>query len=101
MIAGEPVQRPVSCDDVWIVVATTNGLCITLLPTGPVVNSVFDRIETGASRTEYRRDSSHAILVRSVFVLNAAPENVIDKRFVPGDLFFVGLAKLFHDGSQP
>src|SRR6185369_12589399 len=103
MIAGEPVQRPVSRDDVWVVVAATNRLCITLLPTRPRCPIQFWVVfKPGqVDRRIVEETLAHAILVRSILVLNAAPENVIDKRFVLADLFFVGLAKLFHDGGQP
>src|SRR6476659_7767851 len=99
MIAGEPVKRPVSRDDVWVVVATTNRLCITLLPTGPGCPIQFWIVLKPGQlgRRIIEETLAHAILVQSILVLNAAPENVIDKRFVPGDLFFVRLAKLFHD----
>src|SRR5204863_2989165 len=44
---------------------------------------------------------AHAILVRAIIVLQAAPEDLVDEFLVLGNLVLVGLAELFHGRRQP
>ena len=86
-----------------IVVPATDRFSIGLLPAGPR-GPIKSRIILKSRRIRRRvvkQTLSYAEAVRSIIVLEAAPQNPIDKLFILCDLFPVWLAKLLHSSRQP
>ena len=103
VISGKSIKNPIRRCNVRIIVRSVDGLGSLLIPTGPALP-----IEIGAVivRREFVRlvveeTLSDSVLLRSIFKLDATPDNTVHELFELGNLFRIRLHILLHGGGEP
>ena len=94
IVARQPIENPVGGGHVRIIVGTVHLLSGCFVPTGPAlpVQIALIVVRRQLIGLIVEQTLADTILVRSIFVLQATPQNAVDKLLIFFQLFLVRLA---------
>ena len=103
VIARQPVQNPISSDDVEIVERAVDKFRVSFVPACPggPIKILSVKARGHLIRLVIKKALANAKFLRAILVLQAAPQDAVHKLLKLAELFLIRQPQLFHDRCHP